>query len=127
MGSETPGNYWAIIYDDYDRKPEIFGGEGAERAAHARYGQISGAWNAHLFRKVHSNSCDFREREAKEQSSALPADISGLVICLRATTQHIRACDVYKNLAGDADYIDRAASALEQLAARVAELEKEPG
>ncbi len=55
----TNRSWWVIYFDDADRKPEVFGGEGAENAAKRRYEQISISWNAHLFVKVDSNSRDF--------------------------------------------------------------------
>lgn len=58
--------HWAIIFDDYDRRPEIFGGDGAEAAARHRYKAISYNWNAHLFARVESNSRDFEQRAARE-------------------------------------------------------------
>lgn len=61
---------WLIFYDDADRSPELFVGECAKEGAHARYKQISGSWNAHLFAKVDSNSLDFREREARYNTVA---------------------------------------------------------
>lgn len=51
-GSEA---VWAIIFDDYDRRPETWI---SEKAARARFEAISGSWNAHLFVKIASNSRD---------------------------------------------------------------------
>ncbi len=44
-----------IVFDDADRKPELFIGRAA---ALARYERISVSWNAHLFVKINSNSRD---------------------------------------------------------------------
>ena len=47
-----------IWYDDRDRAPEIFAGEGAKEAAERRFEQISDSWNAHLFVSIAANSRD---------------------------------------------------------------------
>lgn len=39
---------WVIFYDDADKRPEFFTGEGAADAAHKRYQQMRGAWDCHL-------------------------------------------------------------------------------
>jgi hypothetical protein len=46
---------YLIMFDDADRKPEIYLGR---KAAMCRYEQISVSWNAHLYVKVDSNSAD---------------------------------------------------------------------
>ena len=47
---------WLILYDDVDRRPEVFSGCGATLAAHARFNQVVQTWNCHLFVKVASNA-----------------------------------------------------------------------
>ena len=55
-GSKTENDWWMIYFDDQDRRPEIFT---EEAAARYRYKEISASWNAHLFKRVDSNSRDF--------------------------------------------------------------------
>ena len=43
---------WLIYFDDANRKPELFTGEGAEQAAHRRYDALLTNWNCHLFQKI---------------------------------------------------------------------------
>lgn len=49
---------WAIVFDDAEVPPEFFAGAGATEGARKRFEQISGSWNAHLYRRVESNSRD---------------------------------------------------------------------
>ena len=65
MSNET--KYWAILFDDQDRRPEIFTDE---QAAMRRYEQISASWNAHLLVKVHSNSLDAAERATSADANS---------------------------------------------------------
>lgn len=46
---------WMIVFEDADRKPLIFSGEGAERAAHCTFKKMLGAWNCHLFKTIKLN------------------------------------------------------------------------
>ena len=49
---------WLVFYDDQDRRPELF----TERSpALRRFDDISSAWNAHLFVRVHANCRDARQ------------------------------------------------------------------
>ena len=60
VGADTSSGenaIWAIVFDDTERRHEIVQGE---RAARARFKQISDNWNAHLFVKIASNSRDDR-------------------------------------------------------------------
>jgi len=42
-----------IFFEDYDRRPEIFLGDGAEVCARQRFEQVlGGGWNAHLFQCI---------------------------------------------------------------------------
>jgi len=45
-------DWWAIIYEDADRKPELFSDEEAARRAFA---ERLVAWSCHLFRRVSPN------------------------------------------------------------------------
>lgn len=55
LAKQATGGAWLILFDDYDRRPEIYTDEAAARY---RYKQISISWNAHLFVKVDSNTRD---------------------------------------------------------------------
>lgn len=44
--------HWAILYDDQDRRPQIFSGENAEAAARATLARSRIQWGCHLFRSV---------------------------------------------------------------------------
>lgn len=63
---------YIIKFDDADRPDEFFAYGGAKAAALARYKQISGSWNAHLFVKIDSNSGDV------ETPSAQPLPAGGV-------------------------------------------------
>jgi hypothetical protein len=52
---DTTRTVYLIVYDDAERQPELVIGD--VRAAR-RFHDISGAWNAHLFGKIRSNSRD---------------------------------------------------------------------
>jgi hypothetical protein len=54
--AESPA--YLILYDDRDRKPEVFWSTGSEQGARLRFDQISLQWSAHLFQRVGSNSVD---------------------------------------------------------------------
>lgn len=60
-----------IYFDDADRRPEIIQGE---RAARHRYGQISVAWNAHLFVKLDSNTRDEPFAKCNAALATTPAE-----------------------------------------------------
>lgn len=47
---------WLILFDDAEVKPEVFTGNGAERAARERFKALSDNWNAHLFALAESNT-----------------------------------------------------------------------
>lgn len=49
MGEQHEGSYWAILYEDQDRGPDILIGEAAARYAYKR--QLLN-WNCRLFRQV---------------------------------------------------------------------------
>jgi hypothetical protein len=53
--ADTTRTVYLIVYDDAERQPELVIGD--VRAAR-RFHDISGAWNAHLFGKIRSNSRD---------------------------------------------------------------------
>jgi hypothetical protein len=44
---------WAIHYEDADRQPEIFVGEGAEEAARKTFEQRNVSWNCYLLSTAH--------------------------------------------------------------------------
>lgn len=46
------GPVFVIMFDDRDVPPEVFGGEGAEVAAHARFEQVLTSYNANLFQRI---------------------------------------------------------------------------
>ena len=76
--AQETATHWAIIFDDYDRRPEIFTDESAARH---RYKEISYSWNAHLFVKIDSNSRDAAQETA---SSGTSAEIRNAVDVLQA-------------------------------------------
>jgi hypothetical protein len=43
---------WMIVFEDADRRPQTFTGEGAEVAAHTTYARLNGNWNMHLFQTI---------------------------------------------------------------------------
>lgn len=43
---------WMIVFEDADRSPMTFTGEGAEQAAHKTFKKMLGAWSCHLFRTI---------------------------------------------------------------------------
>ncbi|MNQ88067.1 hypothetical protein D3C85_1033170 [compost metagenome] len=49
-----------ILFDDTEVGPILLAGSGARKAALAKWEQISGQWNAHLFVRVAKNSRDDR-------------------------------------------------------------------
>jgi hypothetical protein len=49
---DSPGDAWLILFDDADVGPELFTGEGAERAAKLRYEALAQSWSVYLFRSV---------------------------------------------------------------------------
>lgn len=59
-----------IVFDDADREPLTFAGEGARAAALKTWEQISGSWNAHLFVRVERNSRDDRYPSANQSAPA---------------------------------------------------------
>lgn len=61
-----------IFYDDHDRRPEIFIGDGAEEVARYRFAQVWDHWNCHLFAKVASSSRD-DEQYGRNYTAAAPA------------------------------------------------------
>lgn len=65
--------WWMIYFDDADRRPEIFTDEGCARK---RYEQISVSWNAHLFKRVHSNSRDYDQCHGAHPENAKQANES---------------------------------------------------
>lgn len=64
---------YIIRYDDTDRADEFFAMTGARDGALARYRQISGNWNAHLYVKIDSNSRDVECPSASTHPIAQPA------------------------------------------------------
>ncbi len=53
VGTENNEDWWAILYEDADRKPELFTDEGSARRAFAE--QLPN-WNCHLFHRVDAPS-----------------------------------------------------------------------
>ena len=46
---------WLIFYEDADKNPEVFAGEGAETAAIERFTELSWNWNVTLFKSIAEN------------------------------------------------------------------------
>src|SRR5438046_1281737 len=55
---------WVLFFEDADRRPEFFSGEGAEWAAHERFKQASNSWSCHLF--VNESRLTAAEKERDE-------------------------------------------------------------
>jgi hypothetical protein len=43
---------YLIFFEDFDMRPEVFKGAGAERAARLRFNAVLSNWTAHLFARV---------------------------------------------------------------------------
>ncbi len=46
---------YLIFYEDPEKKPEYFSGEGAEAEANERFEEVSWNWNATLFKSIKEN------------------------------------------------------------------------
>lgn len=46
---------WVIIFDDAERGPMHFSGEGAEEAAHRTFKRMLMAWSCRLFKTIEIN------------------------------------------------------------------------
>lgn len=90
---------YLIAYDDRDRPFEIITDEAAARA---RFSNISGQWNAHLFIKVESNSRDdpYYHNNATLAQAARDLEVTRLVAEIRAAKSLARRDSLLEELVG---------------------------
>ncbi len=64
--------HWIIYFEDADKAPEVFTGEGSGEAARVRFAECQLAWTCHLFASVYDVPMETANALTDEQLAALP-------------------------------------------------------
>lgn len=110
-----PNGLWMVYFEDAERKPEIFFGEGAEAAARKSYADHKVAWSCHLLSRIpdwgrppHAEAADSGKSEGPESPPASDRTAAALHAC-----EGLATVDLAKNTKGWLNEVVQSAARVE--------------